>query len=61
MGKDISVVRVHNQLQLLPELDQNLRPSYLILGRLHACISHLAIHDDMKLLSKKVMCSLVFS
>ena len=22
-GKDLSVVRVHNQLQLLPELDQN--------------------------------------
>ena len=55
MGKDVSVVRVHNQLQLLPELDQNLRPSYLVLGRLHACISHLAIHvnrchNDMKLL-----------
>ena len=27
MGKDLSVVGVHNQLQLLPELDQNWRPS----------------------------------
>ena len=32
MGKDLSVFGVHNQLQLLPELDQNLRPSYLVLG-----------------------------
>ena len=55
MGKDLSVVRVHNQLQLLPKLDQNLRPSYLVLVRYHARISHLAIHvnrchNDLKLL-----------
>ena len=55
MGKDLSVLGAQSQLQLLPELDQNLRPSNLVLVRLHARNSCLAIHvnryhNDMKLL-----------
>ena len=53
MEKDLTVLGDQRQIQLLPELDQNLRPNYLILVRL-ARNSYLAIHvnqchNDMKL------------
>ena len=56
MRKDLSVLRIHSQLQLFPEID--LRPSNLVLVRLHVRITLLAIHvnccdNDMKLLQKK--------
>ena len=54
MEKDLSELGAQSQLQLLPELDQNLRPNKIVLVRLHAGISLLAIldnfHNDMKLL-----------
>ena len=53
MEKDLTVLGDQRQIQLLPELDQNLRPNYLIQVRL-ARNSYLVIHvnqchNDMKL------------
>ena len=63
MEKDLSELGAQSQLQLLPELDQNLRPNKIVLVRLHAGISLLAIldnfHNDMKLLYIKKKNSMV--